>query len=271
MSTIGWVAALAVLILARDVAAAGTPLSAVTINDESLAQMQKKHPLGSVEVDDPVYKRKQRYEGFWLRDLLKDMSHAGHPESDVYVRFRCKDGYAPIMPLSRALTGKGLLAVRDLSAPAGKTWQPFSANGQTSTPAPAYLVWDSPADIEEFPWPYQIVAIELTTSADVLGAAMADDSRRPGFDLFVKHCLKCHAMNGVGGTFGPDLNFPCSVTQYWNPAFLGRFIADAGSIRAGTKMPDFHAMSGKEIQAIVEYLQYMSGHKKTGAACPSGH
>ena len=119
MRTTDWVG-IAVLILARNAAATGAPLSGVTINEESLAQMQKKHPIGSVEVDDPVYKRKQRYQGFWLRDLLKDLSYAGHPESDVYVRFRCKDGYAPIMPLARALTGKGLLAVRELECSGGE-------------------------------------------------------------------------------------------------------------------------------------------------------
>lgn len=272
MSGTGWIAAISLLMPAWYVAAAGTPLGVFPINEESLAQMEKRQPAISIAVDDPVYKRKQRYEGFWLRDLLKGLSYAGHPESDVYVRFRCKDGYAPIMPLSRALGAKGLIAVRDLGAPAGKNWESFSANGTTSTPAPGYLVWASPAgDIEEYPWPYQIVAIELTTSADVLGAAVADDARKPGFDLFVKHCLKCHAVNGVGGTMGPELNSPCSVTQYWNPAFLSRFISNASSIRAGTRMPDFHEMPGSDIQAIIEYLQYMGSHKPAGATCPSEH
>ncbi len=269
MSVTGWIAAMSLLTPACCVAAAAAPLGVLPINDESLAQLQKRYPPGSVEVDDPVYKRKQRYEGFWLRDLLKDLGRAGHPESGVYVRFRCKDGYAPIMPLSRALKSEGLIAVRDLGAPAGKNWESLPANGETSTPAPSYLVWASPpGDIEEYPWPYQIVAIELATSADVLGAALPDDSQRPGFDLFVKHCLKCHAVNGVGGTLGPELNSPCSVTQYWNPGFLSRFIANASSIRAGTKMPDFHDVPGKDIEAIIEYLRYMGSHKKTGAACP---
>ncbi|HLN00615.1 MAG TPA: c-type cytochrome [Bryobacteraceae bacterium] len=270
MSGMGWIAVISVLMPASCVTAAGAPLAVCPISDESLAQMQKRHPLGSVEVDDPVYKRKQRYQGFWLRDLFKELSYAGHPESDVYVRFRCKDGYAPIMPLSRALKGEGLIAVRDLGAPPGKNWELLPAIGQTSTPAPSYLVWVSPpGDLEEYPWPYQIVAIELASSADVLGAAVPDDSRRSGFDLFVRNCLKCHAINGVGGTLGPELNSPCSVTQYWNPGFLSRFIANASSIRAGTKMPDFHAMPGNDIQAIIEYLQYMGSHKKPGATCPS--
>ena len=265
----GWIAAISVLIPISCTAAAGAPLGVLPIDEESLAQLPKRHPLGTVAVDDPVYKRKQRYQGFWLRDLLKDLSYAGHAESDVYVRFRCKDGYAPIMPLARAQRGEGLIAVRDLGAAPGQNWEPLRANGQTLTPAPGYLVWASPGDIDEFPWPYQIVAIELTTSADVLGAALPDASQKPGFDLFVKHCLKCHAINGVGGTFGPELNSPCSVTQYWNSGFLSRFIANASSIRAGTKMPDFHTMPGKDLQAIVEYLQYMASHKETGAMCPA--
>ena len=50
------------------------PLAVFPINEESIAQMRKQHPLASAEVNDPVYKRKQRYQGFWLRDVLKDLS-----------------------------------------------------------------------------------------------------------------------------------------------------------------------------------------------------
>lgn len=270
MSRIGWIWVISVLSPAWCAAAVGTPLAVCPINEESLAQLQKRHPLATVEVDDPVYKRKQRYQGFWLRDLLKDLSFAGHSESDVYVRFCCKDGYLPMMPLSRALRGEGLLAVRDLGAPSGKDWESAPDHAVPATPAPSYLVWVSPpGGTEEYPWPYQIVAIELTSSADALGSEVTDKSKQPGYDLFVMHCLKCHAINGVGGTFGPELNYPCNVTQYWDPGFLSRFIGDASSIRAGTKMPDFHSMPGKDIQAIIEYLQYMGSHKKTGATCQS--
>lgn len=73
---------------------------------------------------------------------------------------------------------------------------------------------------------------------------------------------------GVGGTFGPELNSPCSVTEYWNPRLLSRFIANPASIRAGTKMPNFDSMPEKDIQMIVDYLQSMAAHKKAGAARP---
>jgi mono/diheme cytochrome c family protein len=249
-------------------AAAERPLAVFSIDEESIIQMRKQHPLASAEVNDPVYKRKQRYQGVWLSDVLKDLSQGRHLESDVYVRFRCKDGYLPIMPLARALGGKALIAIRDADASQGEDWQPIPGGGTSSTPAPSYLVWVSPpGDVEEYPWPYQMVAIELVSSSDAL-ADLTPDSSKPGHGLFVKHCLKCHAINGVGGTFGPELNSPCSVTEYWNPRLLSRFIANAGSIRAGTKMPDFDSLPEKDIHAILEYLQFMAGHKKPGAVCP---
>jgi mono/diheme cytochrome c family protein len=249
-------------------AVAETPLAVLPINEESIAQMRKQYPFASAEVDDPVYKRKQRYQGLWLRDVLKDLGQGHHPETGVYVRFRCKDGYLPIMPLARAMRGKGLIAIRDTNAGDGENWQPLTGSGTSSTPAPSYLVWVSPpGGPEEYPWPYQMVAIELVSSSDALAGLDAGGSK-PGHELFVTHCLKCHAINGVGGTFGPELNSPCSVTEYWNPRLLSRFIANAGTIRAGTKMPAFDSLRERDIQVIVEYLQAMAGHKKPGAVCP---
>ena len=249
-------------------AVAETPLAIFPINEESMAQMRKQHPLASAEVNDPVYKREQRYQGFWLRDILKDLARGGRPEADVYVRFRCKDGYLPIMPLPRALAAKGLVAIRDANAPQGEDWQALPGNESSSTPAPSYLVWLSPpGDPDEYPWPYRMVAIELVSSSDAL-AGLDGNGSKPGRELFITHCLKCHRINGVGGTYGPELNSPCSVTEYWNPRLLSRFIANAGSIRTGTKMPSFDSLREKDVQAIVDYLQSMAGHKKPGAACP---
>lgn len=32
-----------------------------------------------------------------------------------------------------------------------------------------------------------------------------------GFTLFRDHCMKCHAVNGIGGSMGPEFNFPKSI------------------------------------------------------------
>lgn len=245
-----------------------TPFAVFPINEQSIAQLRKQHPLVSAEVNDPVYKRKQRYQGFWLRDVLEDLGRAGHPESGVYVRFRCKGRLSSDHALGSRDGGQGLIAIRDANAPQGEDWQPLPGSATSSTLAPSYLVWLSPpGDSEEYPYPYQMVAVELISSSDALGALHADGSE-PGHELFVAHCLKCHAINGLGGTFGPELNSPCSVTEYWNARFLSRFIANPGSLRAGTKMPNFDSLGQKDVQAIIQYLQSAASHKKLGAACP---
>jgi mono/diheme cytochrome c family protein len=244
-------------------AVAATPVAVFPITKESIAHMRKQHPLASAEVNDPLYERKQRYQGLWLRDVLNNLGQGGHSETELYVRFRCKDGYLPIMPMARAMGGKGLIAIRDANAPESEDWQPLPGSG-TLTLAPSYLVWVSPpGGPDEYPWPYQMVAIELVSSSDAL-AGLGPDGLKPGHELFVAHCLRCHAINGVGGTFGPELNSPCSVTEYWNPRLLSRFIVNPGSIRDGTKMPNFDSLPEKDIQAIVEYLQSMAGHKHPG-------
>ena len=249
---------------------AGLPAAPVTvfsINEASIAQMRKQHPLASAEVDDPVYNRKQRYQGF-LVDVLKNLGQGRRSDTGLYVRFRCKDGYLPIMPLARAREGKGLIAIRDARASRGEDWQPAPGKPSSLSLSPSYLVWVSPAgDPEEYPWPFQMVAIELVSSSDAL-AGLDGNGSKAGHDLFVTHCLKCHAINGIGGTFGPELNSPCSVTEYWNPQLLSRFIGNAGSIRAGSRMPTFDSLRENDTQVIVDYLRSMAGHKKPGAACP---
>ena len=139
MSRIVWIAAIYLLTVRCYADTAGTPLAVFRINEESIAQMRKRHPLASAEVDDPVYKRKQRYQGLWLREVLQDLVPGGRPETDVYVRFRCKDGYLPIMPLARAMGAKGLIAIRDANAPQGADWQPLPESRNLNTGA--QLLW----------------------------------------------------------------------------------------------------------------------------------
>src|SRR5258708_2185046 len=110
-------------------------IASLAINQESLAQFGRKHHMVTVEVDDPVYKAHKRYRGYWLSDVLHELGARGHSQSDTYVRFRCKDGYAPIMPLARALGGKGLIALQDLAASRGQEWLSGTDHGETLIPA----------------------------------------------------------------------------------------------------------------------------------------
>src|SRR3954449_5096126 len=85
MAQLARIASVCLLTVAWCTAAAGMPVAVFTIDKESILKVRKHHPLASAEVDDPVYKRKQHYQGLWLRDVLTELDQGGHPESDLYV------------------------------------------------------------------------------------------------------------------------------------------------------------------------------------------
>jgi cytochrome c1 len=99
---------------------------------------------------------------------------------------------------------------------------------------------------------------------------MPDSSPRArrGFDVFRAKCIVCHSVNGAGGTLGPELNLPHSVTNYWKESYLKRFIREPSSVRARSRMPPVPDLSASDVDDVVIYLKSIAGRKPT-ARTPS--
>jgi cytochrome c oxidase subunit 2 len=90
----------------------------------------------------------------------------------------------------------------------------------------------------------------------------ADEPERHGQAAFLANCAACHAVrgSGAGGIVGPDLTHLMSRrmiaagTLENTPGNLAAWIADAQSIKPGSRMPTL-ALPGPELSAIVTYLQ----------------
>jgi cytochrome c2 len=228
----------------------------------------------TVLVEDPVYQKKKRYEGYPLKVVMEkyfDTSARQEPGEEVV--FHTRDGYNPSMPVSEAISGRGVIAVRDLEAQGGAKWIPFVSNGKSSTPGDFYLVWTGEAhSAQRFPWPYQIESIELVRASVFRNAepTSASASVKKGYDLFRHTCMKCHSINFVGGTMGGELNVPLNVTEYWKPKELIAFISNPQSVRATSKMPKL-GISSEDALAVSQYLEGMVKQKvcKSEAECSS--
>jgi mono/diheme cytochrome c family protein len=240
----------------------------VRVTAGTMAATMRGAELVTVSVEDPLYKGKREYQGYRLVDVLERLpSFRSRRKAGLYIRFQCQDGYRPVMPLERALKGHGVVAIRSLSANSRDGWEPLAAKGTKVSIGPAYLVWAGKGELpDEFPWAYQLVSIDIVEASAVLPVADADAKTIRGFRLFTLHCLKCHTIDGIGGDLGPELNAPCSVTQYWQPIYLRRYIRRPASVRAKSKMPDFTNLSDSEIESICDYLSYMSLHKSSRAS-----
>jgi len=82
-----------------------------------------------------------------------------------------------------------------------------------------------------------------------------------GSELFQQRCSTCHAVNGIGGQVGPELNRPMNITEYWREPALRQMLKDPKKVRENSKMPAFH-LKDPMIDDILAYLRWMGANKK---------
>ena len=237
----------------------------LSIETTSLADAQ--HPFSVVEWPDHVFKGTRRYSGYWLSDVIARIpgSRSINPR-EMFIIFRSKDGYDPLLDMDKVAARKGFLALSN--TPSGQGW--LKAGPREIYPGPAYLIWEAPGEHEEssgYPWPYQMVKIELVPKAPMLKILRPDGlaDKEEGAVLFQEHCLKCHGVGHFGGTMGPALDVVLSVTGSWKSDFMASFIKDPRAVVPASKMPPMNALSTNSTSRIVDYLKFLSaatrGHK----------
>jgi mono/diheme cytochrome c family protein len=229
----------------------------------TLEEMEAKLEAVTVTVDDPVYKKKKTYHGFALLDVLTLAGLKDDGQGDEIV-FTAKDGYSPHASFEMLREHRAFLTFREQ----GKSGFEEVAQGKARvSPDPYYLVWEEGSQLaESVPWPYQLVKIELVNFHDKYNRMHPDgvhksSSVRKGFLVFKNHCVRCHSINLQGGDLGPELNAPQNVTEYWAKDTLKRFIRDASSFRYKDKMPPFLHLKDQELEEVLDYLEFMKGHK----------
>lgn len=224
-----------------------------------LKTLREKLSSKIVTVDDPVYKKKKQYEAFPLINVLNFLNLKNKLEP---IEFTCSDGYKPVVEMDLIEKGQPYLAFRDIE---NKDWEEFSVGKSKKTPGPFYLIW--PLKIEEANWPYQIVGISQINFQENYSKIFPSGKKLPGevtrgFNVFRKHCLKCHSINLEGGELGPELNIPKNITEYRSRKFLKKFILDSNSFRFKSPMPPFKdILTNQEIDEVLSYISWMSRSK----------
>lgn len=226
-----------------------------------------------VAVDDPYYGGPKRFRAVPLARVLArgfgKTADRGFAEAEILLRAR--DGYTRTASGAQLLEEGAFLAFADAEHPGGGF---FPIDRRQVDPAPFYLVWQGAgrSDTTLWPWPYQLAEIEIVDFAAKFphvpppGAAPESPPAR-GFAIFRASCIACHAINGEGGTVGPELNVPRSIVEYRDAAQLKAFIRDPRSFRY-TSMPSHAHLTDADLDALVAYFTHMQGHKRDPGVAP---
>ena len=234
-----------------------------------LLDLQKKNKLGKDTVitieNDPVYHKTKKYKAVSASVLIKnEIDLTKIDPKNTKIVFECIDGYKPEMPLELFLNANPYLAYQDIDAPKGSQWETILKDGNEMDAAPFYIVYESVSEKDtRYKWPYNLVRIYLEplNKSTIELFPLKNKKLESGYTLFKNQCITCHAINGIGGTMGPELNYPKSVTEYWKEKELVNYIVNPASFRYKVKMPTL-GISKQQSQQIVDYLKYMSENKK---------
>jgi cytochrome c2 len=243
-----------------------TTSGSVNLLDPAIQSSLKQLPKKEVVVEsDPVYGGNQRYEGYEIRAFLSWLTkQTGVSLSDALISFVATDGYVSQLPVRDIPDRLGILAFREFGGSAAKPFRDSLTARVPFNPGPYYLVWDGVFNEKiNPPTPWSVTVVKL--SANEIPAEHIPPTQSPtitkGMDLWRTYCSKCHGINKIGGTMGPELNVPKNITEYWDRTHLLTLIENPASLRWGSKMPGFGWLPASDREAILEYIEAMKGKK----------
>ncbi|EAQ63329.1 hypothetical protein MED121_03085 [Marinomonas sp. MED121] len=234
----------------------------------TLSDMIDTFKVQSFTVYDVSYHEDKTYEGISLKAMLEHNHYSLDDIAEVTVV--CADGYKAVLDgdILRKYPD-ALISYRQLDqngeGVAGD-FEPMREGKKTADPAPFYMVWPQKETFGVFPWPHQVVALEISAKDSyqmIKPEQSASASVHEGYKLFKGACLACHSVNLVGGVIGPELNIPQNITEYRTKEYMKQFIRNPNSFRARSRMAGLPNLSDQDIDNAIDYLVYMKEHKNT--------
>lgn len=211
---------------------------------------------------DHFFKTSKKFRGYFINTLLDSViKSVRFDTAHAILIFECIDGYRPVMDLSKIYgDAKGYIVFEDLDSNLKKNW-PDSIDKKFS---PFYLAWDDvKKEDDSFMWPYGLTGLKLMSANQEYETIYPykDAALVNGFYLFRQNCIKCHSINKIGGTMGPEFNVPRNITEYWKEQDILSFAKNPSAFRYSSHMPAITNVPDTDLLEIIRYIKSMKNNK----------
>lgn len=214
-------------------------------------------------INDPVRKLVATYSGTSFKEILLEVYGQQVLDSlknDCVLEIICADGYAPQADIQGLLDNDGYIVTQELDDKGQEVELPRNYQ-------PYYLIWTNTESTSEVPWPYGVVSmrlVNLSVQKEYL-LPIENAVAEAGLGKFKKHCIKCHALNGIGGIMGPELNYPRNIIQYFQRDSLYSYVTNPQAFRYNSAMPKVEHLSKADFDQILSYFDYIKEYPKLHA------
>lgn len=246
----------------------------------ALAALERDHAAQRVRVHEPYESGEVEFLAFDFAEIL-DGVYGRAWRAGEELLFTCRDGYQPSVPVARFARHRAWLAFARVDS--GFSIAKRESGQLRSVPlAPFYLIWENLDDLRvrregDYGWPYQLVGVDVIRTRERFPRMAPPEGSpapvRAGFEAFRVHCSRCHAVNGEGGSIGPELNPPQSPVEVRSRDWLRRWIDDPARIAPNARMerldpglPD----RARVIDEILAYLQAMADARRAASPPEAG-
>jgi mono/diheme cytochrome c family protein len=221
--------------------------------------------MKKIRVFEPYEERPAEFYAFPFNAVLDEV-YGEDWRTQEEVLLTCADGYQPTFPVRRLLEYDAWLAFDRVDASSFSILKLESGKRRRVDLSPYYLIWDNADDPAlrgegDYGWPYQLIGIDFIRAQDrfpnMTPAEGSSAQALAGFAAFRVHCTRCHAINGEGGSVGPELNVPRNPVEYREEAWLRQWIDDPSSLIAGARMPAFNKTVADRERVIDDIMVYL--------------
>lgn len=228
-----------------------------------LSELKKKFKIYTVSVYNYEVRTHEKYHAFLFNELMLYVSGSSDWLNNYSIQAKTKDKYSPIIEMYKFKQRKAYLAFERADQKSFTTILDYKENFIDLSPF--YLIWEEDykksAAKRRSHWPYKVLSFETSKHPPIDLIPDEDASKDViwGYKNFVKQCIACHQINGIGSAKAGEL-VKNKILDRYSDKNLKRYISNPRSINKKAKMPQFPVkidIRAERITNIVKYLRYM--------------